>query len=305
MDRILGIAIAALRWIGGGTAVLAAVLAFLLYTPPGRAAVSFIVARLSGGAVTIEGLGGGLPNHVRARSIAIADGQGVWLRIENLTLDWNALAALRNRFSIANAAAARIVVLRRPVPEKSEGESPEIEIDRLDAPDIELGRALAGRTARLRAAGSFHYAGARKFGADLLVDRLDRRGRYVARGAMDGDALTGVVTASEGSDGLLTALLGLPGLGPIDLAARASAAGAQSRVAFKVSAGALTARGDGSIWLSARHADIDLALSAPAMHPSADIAWRSLAMDAHVHGGFDAPRVEARLAASGAEAFAM
>lgn len=304
MDRILRIAMAAARWAAGVAALLAVALAILLYTPPGHRALGLIVARLTDGAVTIEGLDGDLPNHLRARSVDIADSKGVWLRIEGLALDWNALAAIGDRYSIQTAAATRIVALRRPVAKESKGRTPEIDIHRLDAPDIELARSIAGRAARLRAGGSFRYSGASSVAADLLIERLDKRGRYMARGSIDGDSANGVLNVSEGSDGLLAALLGLPGLGPVDLEARAGSAGAASRVAFRLSAGALTARGGGAIRPAARHADIDVALSAPAMRPSADLAWRSLAMDAHVHGDFEAPRIEARLAVLGAEAFA-
>ncbi|HWA29976.1 MAG TPA: translocation/assembly module TamB domain-containing protein, partial [Rhizomicrobium sp.] len=88
----------------------------------------------------------------------------------------------------------------------------------------------------------------------------------------------------------------------IHLSAQAAGDANANTIAFRLSAGALTASGQGTLALATQSADIDFSANAPAMRPSADIAWQSLAFEAHMRGRADAPVVSATLNMSGVEA---
>jgi len=69
-------------------AIVGALLLGLLYTPPGHSVVASLIGSFSGGKVKIAGLSGNLPGNLHADSLEIADADGVWLRAEDLSLDW-------------------------------------------------------------------------------------------------------------------------------------------------------------------------------------------------------------------------
>lgn len=293
--------------IGLGLVALAAVLAVfafaLLRTGPGQALLSAAIAELSDHRVVVHGLSGALPNDLRADSVEVADAHGVWLRAENVALNWRALAALNNRLVIGSASSTRVVVLRLPQSEKkSSGTTPEISVRSLTLPHIEIAADVVGRAAVLSARGALHYRSADRLSADVVVARLDNRDRYVAKGTIDNDVANGTLAISEGNGGILAALVGLPTLGPILLDARAQGDARANALAFRLSAGKLEASGNGSISLQTRALDLIVEAHAPAMQPAPDLAWQSLSLDGRVRGSFDTPDATATLALVGAEA---
>jgi len=288
---------AILRWSlwAGGALIMALLL--LLYTPPGLRLAGRLVGPLSGGQVHVEGLGGFFPGRLHADKIAVADKEGVWLRIDGAAIRWSALSLLANHIAVQDVSAARVTVLRRPLPATSQGgETPRIDIAHLSVPIIALGSGVTGRAVTLSASGSLHYESIHQMQADLLVARLDNGDRYRIAGGIAADVAQGQARIAEGNDGILGRLLGLPGLGPINLTAQASGDAGANNVAFQMSAGALRAQGRGMIALASRRTDIDADLSAPAMSPSADLGWQALRGEAHVHGTFAAPQIRAHLA---------
>jgi translocation and assembly module TamB len=284
--------------IGGiiGTAATGALLvAVLLYTGPGHRVLEHLIASLSDSRLAVTGLDGDLPSHPHANLVEVGDANGAWLRIENITLDWDALALFHNRVVMRRVTAARAEILRKPRFEESKGKNPEVHVDALVIPLIEIPKPVAGRAASLRAQGSVHYIPNSRFDADLLVAQLHTDDIYRAIGSLRDSAANGTVSIVEGANGILGALLGLPNLGPIRLDARAAGNRTRNAIAFELAAGALRASGRGTISLDRRRADIDVAADAPAMRPGAGLAWRSLALTGHVHGAFAAPRVKASL----------
>jgi translocation and assembly module TamB len=272
----------------------------LLYTAPGHSTVAWLIGNLSNGNVRVRGLSGNLPNVLHARSVEISDVKGVWFRVENLSLDWSALAALNNRFTIRRVSASRAIVLRRPEREKSTGESPQIDIESLVVPRIEIATPVIGRAALLRADGSFHYTSLHQLSADLSVSRLGSDDRYRIRGGIDNDVVRGTASVVEGAGGILAALLGFPGLAPVNATAQAGGDARANTIKFQISAGALRASGGGMFSIVRRSADVDFSAVAPAMQPSVDVAWRSLSLDGHMRGAIDKPRVTGRLQVSDA-----
>ncbi len=285
-----------LRWCLGAIGLALLALLALLYTPPGLRLAGRLAGPLSGGQVRVEGLGGFFPNHLHAARLEVADSDGVWLRIEQASLSWSALALLGNHVSVGDIAAARVTVLRRPIPSgASSGTTPRIDIGHLSLPRLDLAAPVIGRAVTLTAAGSLHYVSRHQVEADLLVTRLGSSDRYRVAGGIAADIAHGSVGISEGADGILGKLINLPGLGPVNLSARASGDAAANQLAFQLSAGPLRADGHGVIALASRHADLDITLNAPAMTPRPGMAWQAVSGEAHVHGGFDAPLVDAHL----------
>ena len=209
------------RWIMGvlGAILLAALL--ILYTPPGLEWAGRLAAPLSGGAVRVEGLGGTFPNDLHAASVEVSDRQGVWLKIQQVSLRWSALAMISNHVSVRDVTAERITVLRRPVPsQKAEGKTPRLDIDHLALARIDLAAPVIGHAVTLSASGALHYVSLDQLHADLLIQRAGSSDIYRIAGGIDDNAANGSVNIREGAEGLLGKLAGLPDLGPVNIAAQ-------------------------------------------------------------------------------------
>jgi translocation and assembly module TamB len=284
------------RWslIALGVVTLAVLLA--LYTPPGLAWIGRLANPVSGGTVRVDGLGGFFPNRLHAARVEIADSTGVWLRIDQASLAWSALALIGNHVSVKDLKAQHITVLRRPIPSsRTSGKTPQLDIDRLALARIELAAPVIGHAVILSASGALHYTSSDHMDADLLVSRDGNSDSYRVQGGIADGAVHGMASIREGADGILGRLAGLPGLGPVNLAARAGGNRTANDLSLNLSAGPLKADGHGTVRLAAREADLDFALSAPAMKPRPDISWQSLSGTAQFHGRFDAPALEAHL----------
>lgn len=279
--------------------VLIALLALtLLRTAPGHDVLASAIGALSDGTVSVKGLRGDLPDDLHAAMVEVSDKNGIWLRVENLTLDWDARRALSNHIKVERVTASRVVLLRMPQSEESNGTTPKIDIAALDIARIEIARAAAGHAAVLRARGSLHYRSVHHARADLDIARLDRPGSYRVQGAIDRDVANGTIAIAEGADGILGALIGLPGLNPIHLTAQAAGTAAANTLSFNLSAGALRAAGRGTIALARHSAAIAFSAHAPAMKLASDIGWQSLALQGDIRGALDAPHVAASLRVS-------
>jgi translocation and assembly module TamB len=284
------------KWGGVALGAVALVVLLLFYTPPGLTLVGRLAASLSGGTVRVTGLSGFFPNHLRVARLEVADAEGVWLSIDNAVVDWSALSMLSNHVAVEKVSAARVAVLRRPMPSGAgNGQTPRIDITALSLPHIEIGASVIGHAASLSASGALHYRSRHDLSADLLVARLGNADLYRIAGGITADVAHGSVTISEGADGILGRLAGLPGLGPVNLSAEAAGDASANQVHFALTAGALNATGQGTISLASQRADLDMRIAAPKMAPRSDIAWQALAGEAHVHGGFTTPAVSAHL----------
>ncbi|HEY8948104.1 MAG TPA: translocation/assembly module TamB domain-containing protein [Rhizomicrobium sp.] len=285
-----------LRWFLTALVGIALVLLALLNTGPGHSTLEALVTPLSGQTVNVKGLRGELPDKLQADLVEISDTKGVWLRIEGLSLDWSALSAINNHIAVHDVRAAKVALLRMPISEESsEGTAPIIDIGRLAVARIEIAKPAIGHAALLTANGSLHYESIHQLSADLTMTRLDGPDRYRVNGHIEQDVANGAVSIHENTGGILAALAGLPGLGPINVEAVAGGDRAQNTLTLDLSAGALRASGRGTIALASRTAAIDFFAHAPAMQPRADIAWQSLLLNGHIHGSFDEPNIDAKL----------
>lgn len=289
-------------WLAGLFALVTLALVILLRTAPGHRAMEWLVASATDGTVIVTGLKGALPNHLQARRIELRDENGVWLRAENILLDWSAVSAVFNHVSIQRLSASLVAVLRHPVSDGSESQTPRVTIDTLELPRITLAAPVAGRPAQLSARGGFTYTSRHDLSADLTIARLDSSDRYAVRGRIASDVAQGEVSILEGDDGIGAGLIGLPGLHPINLRAVASGDRRANTVTLRLSAGALQADGQGLLALASRRADLAFAVKAPAMQLKPGLGWQSLAAQVRFNGSFDAPDIQARFNLAGFEA---
>lgn len=182
--------------------------------------------------VKIGGIDGIWSGNLTVDHVVLEDGQGPWLVLREIAVDWSPLALLSRRFSAERVALGRIEVARLPVsdpnapPKNNSGTTSlplSIDIDSIELPQIALGEALAGAgIAELSAKGSLHAKDSPLDIATVLhVARSDGKEGNVdatvtfapADNRLDLD-----VKASEPSGGIIANLLKLPDAPPVDIA---------------------------------------------------------------------------------------
>lgn len=288
---LLGVALAA--------GLLVGMVAALLWTPPGRLILQWVIGRGSAGEVVLEGLTGRLPDHVHARKVELRDKAGVWLRLRDVSLDWSLWDYLSSHISISQFSARQTVWLRRPIASDTGGTTPPIDIADLTLPQIDVAPAVTGEGARFAAKGALHYRSLHTMSADIAVARIGSTDRYRLAGGITDDIATGRATISESGSGMLGRILGLPGLGPMRLAAAAEGDAKANRISLKLTAGALAVQGAGTVSLAARRLDVDFTGGSGVLDLNPELGWQSLQTHGHVHGSFDRPEIEAALVAGG------
>ncbi len=232
-----------LRWVRRGIAgILAVVLVVVvlvfaaLRLPPVQQRLGSWVSDLASApgvfTLDIEGLSGPLPSGLRVERLAVGDGEGEWLVIEELEGAWSLLPALSGSVRIERLTASAVRVLRVPVSVEDEEEEPDGEpFDwREDLPDLllahlaigelELAEPVLGQAARFQVTGSTRIGdwqearlalelaglGAQPERLSLQVSTVDRPLRFDAR-----------LEIREGPEGTLVALMAQPDLEGIDL----------------------------------------------------------------------------------------
>ena len=134
--------------------------------------------------LSIEGLSGPLPGRIGVARLAMADGDGAWLEVEQAEIALDLLALLRRDLRITAVNARRIALHRLPpagdaAPPPPDPEAPllpalpslpvAVHLDRLALGRIELGAPVLGVAAVLSAEGAASLAGG------ALAARLDAR----------------------------------------------------------------------------------------------------------------------------------
>lgn len=168
---------------------------------------------------------GALSSSATADAITIADPDGVWLRLDGLTIEWNRSALLSGRVEVETLAADRIELIRLPATQDTADlpsaaatpfELPDlpvaINIDDVTATEIILTEALLGEPVRATFAGNLNLAdGAGD--ATILLQRTDSKtGLFDVVAAYENEtrALTLSLLAEEGENGIAARLIGLP-----------------------------------------------------------------------------------------------
>ncbi|WP_435703770.1 translocation/assembly module TamB domain-containing protein [Yoonia sp.] len=187
---------------------------------------SLIQDNLSGDARTVDlqGFNGALSSEATIDRLTVADADGIWLTLEDITLTWNRRALLRGAIDVEQLAAERIIVARAPLSEDS-GPAPEaqpfalpelpvsISLGALDITEIVLGDVFLGEEIRLSLTGAAELGGGEGT-ANIVATRLgDQQGVFEIDGSYANATrvLDILLKLEEAEGGIAAGLLGLPG----------------------------------------------------------------------------------------------
>ena len=177
--------------------------------------------------VEIANIDGFLPFDLRVGDVALSDGAGVWLRAEEVALDWSPAALLFGRVEVDALTLRRLAVDRLPAgsDEPSSGGMPSlpvaIRIAHVKAAEIMLAEPVLGAPARLSLDGMAELADPDR-GFRLVADirRTDATsGELTAVLGFEPESrqLRAEIAAAEPEGGVLARLLDLPGLPAMSL----------------------------------------------------------------------------------------
>ncbi|MEX3017271.1 translocation/assembly module TamB domain-containing protein [Gymnodinialimonas hymeniacidonis] len=191
--------------------------------------IRFLEDQLSDGAarqIRIEGFRGALSSEAQLDELTISDADGVWLTLENATLNWSRSALLTGALQIDALTADRLEILRPPLADEgvdlADTEAtpfalPElpvsIEIGRFAIAEVVLGEPIIGLPATLSVEGSGQLIGGAGQ-ADIALERLDGPGgTFALQAEYDNTSrdLALSLLLAEPEEGLTAELLGLPG----------------------------------------------------------------------------------------------
>ncbi|MFV0246251.1 MAG: translocation/assembly module TamB domain-containing protein [Qingshengfaniella sp.] len=185
--------------------------------------------------VRIVGLEGVLSSEVSIARIEVADDDGTWLVIRDVTLDWSRLALLRRRLEI-NALTLGAVELHRP-PLPGPAQPPQIAAEENPAPfalpelplalnvtqlslgTLDIGQPVLGQPITATLTGAARLAGGEGT-VQLALDRTDdRAGSFHLDAGFENDTrrLFVLLDAAEDAGGLIASLSGMPGAPSVDL----------------------------------------------------------------------------------------
>ncbi len=182
--------------------------------------------------VTIGAVEGALSSNATIHNVAIADKNGVWLKVDKVELVWSRLALLRRRLEIDNLNIGKLEILRKPVsdpaiaapPGSNEPLLPELPVKILvkafALKELALGAPIIGAEVRLSAKGDVKLGDPGEgLDVNLAADRLDAEGSSKIRLLFvpKGENLTLDVTHRKSSGGIVGRAASIPGLPPVDL----------------------------------------------------------------------------------------
>ncbi|WP_156874917.1 translocation/assembly module TamB domain-containing protein [Sulfitobacter alexandrii] len=179
----------------------------------------------AGRTVRIDGFRGALSSTASFDRMTIADDEGVWLTLEDVTLDWTRSALLRGRLEVQSLTAARLDLPRLPVP-SGEVDLPDAEAQPFSLPElpvainiadfgvdeINLGAPLLGEAAQLTLQAKAQYTD-ELLDVDITANRTDaKQGEFAIRANLErtDNVLDLLVRLSEGEEGIVAKLMSLP-----------------------------------------------------------------------------------------------
>ena len=183
----------------------------------------------AGREVRIEGFQGALSSEASFEQMTIADSEGTWLTLDDVTLIWSRTALLRGRLQVNELRAGSLSLPRLPVSEEAPAKPPSAEaggfelalpdlpvsvnIESFEVASIALGEPIIGVPVELnvKAAARLDDSG---LDVDLSATRIDEvAGLFsvVARVARETSLITLDIGLDEDPGGIVARLLNLPG----------------------------------------------------------------------------------------------
>ncbi|WP_292023424.1 translocation/assembly module TamB domain-containing protein [Maritimibacter sp. UBA3975] len=174
--------------------------------------------------VTVNGFSGALSRQATMDEMTFADDDGVWLRLEGVTLTWDRSAILQRRVEVRELSAEIIELVRLP---QSGGDGPSseasdftlpelpvsVDIDRLAAERLILGEPVLGERMEMTLEGSGDLVDGQGE-AQLDLERIDgQRGSFnlAASYSNESHVLAVDLSLDEGPGGIVAKLANLPG----------------------------------------------------------------------------------------------
>lgn len=202
--------------------------------------------------IRISNIDGVLSDSASIREITISDKDGVWLRVENASINWDQAALFTGRLFVRTLAADSIAYLRAPVesgdpdlppPEAAEFQVPEfpvaILIEELELPQVAFDTSLFGLGSEISVAGNLRLENG-SLDTNLDITRLDGPGgNLVVDIAYQGpdNSLDVGVTLTEPPNGILVNLLNIEGRPEIALSVKGAGPIADLRMVMAFEAG--------------------------------------------------------------------
>jgi translocation and assembly module TamB len=265
-----------------------------LNTGAGRQFAAQKINRLAGPRIAISGLGGHFPADIKLASLRVADTQGTWLTGRDLELRWLPRALLHHDLHITALTAARLDVLRRPVPAASGpsaggsgGTLPKLSLtlDHLAVRDLALGAAVAGQPISLDVTGAARVPQLQDFqqGSATLNAAAPDGADYRLVAALGRNNVRMTLHVAEPPNGLIGHFAGPKIRAPLTL--DLSLAGPRDRAAlnFALALGAAQVSGRGTLGLIPGAPSADLVLDVPALAPFSAFAAQQIAGSTTVH----------------------
>ena len=219
--------------------------------------IRFIQNLLSGPGreVRISGISGVLSSQATIAEISVADAEGVWLRIDNVSIDWSRRALFLRRIQVSELTIGAIHYFRPALPPEptaprlADAEAqpfalPELplalRVEALEVGALRLGEAVLGEAAELTAEGRLTLEGG-DLDTDLRIVRTDEPGgqfRVAAVFSNETRVLDLDVALSEPPGGLVATALDIEGRPAIDLTLQGAGPLEDLDVAFALDADA-------------------------------------------------------------------
>jgi translocation and assembly module TamB len=186
----------------------------------------------AGRVVTVTGFTGALSSVASLDALTIADDQGVWLTLKDVTIDWSRADLLRGKVEVKTLTAKEIVLDRLPQSKaatlpNAEAQAfslPElpvsINIERVAADRIVIGPTVLGQTVEAQINASLILnSGDGEIILSLLRRDAGPQGavQLTARYSNTTQMLKIDLTATEGANGIAASLLKIPGAPSVDL----------------------------------------------------------------------------------------
>ncbi|MCV6598404.1 MAG: translocation/assembly module TamB domain-containing protein [Mangrovicoccus sp.] len=194
--------------------------------------------------VQIRGLEGPLSGEPRIAEITVSDGDGQWLAIRDVALNWSRLALFRGRVEINTLSVGEIALDRTPLPAPDEPRSLEakknepkadaetentgfalpelpvsLRLDEMAIGAIRLGQPILGLAADLSLEGNARLEGG-EGAVDLRLVRLEGpEGVFDLSAGFENETrqLRTALDFREAEGGLITSLANIPGAPPLEL----------------------------------------------------------------------------------------
>ncbi|MCB4771751.1 translocation/assembly module TamB domain-containing protein [Ancylobacter sp. Lp-2] len=209
--------------------VLLVLVAFgAIQTPPGKAVLARLASSLASSpslGVSIEGINGFIPSDMGVDRIVLSDEEGPFATISGARLSWSPLALLGRSVDITALEAAKVEVLRRPLPPAEQPAPPPssssgvpllpVRLERLAIDEIILAAPVLGHAATLGLTASADLSAAtRAVSLNFAIDRRDSPGRIAGTAAYapESHQLDLDISADEPAGGLIARAAGMDGL---------------------------------------------------------------------------------------------